>query len=393
MRLVGTRTDTSLDDTPHMAAAASHHNSAMQNAREKEKSGRLLRIGSNLLTVILLGLAYLLLLPSPIDPVAYQPPPKPEMKDVWAPNHKLRTAEAIATGKLRGPEDVAVDAKGRIYTGLADGRIVRIEESNQVHEFVNTGGRPLGLAFDAQGNLFVADALKGLLRVEPDGKMTTLVTEVDGQPLGFCDDLDVSRDGIVYFSDASTKFGNGDYLYDLLEGRPHGRLISYPTTSGETKVLLDQLYFANGVALSQNEDFVLVNETYRFRISRYWLKGPQAGQSDIFLDNLPGFPDNLTSNRQGKFWLALFTVRNDELDWLSPRPFLKRQLAKLPKRFWPAPDPYGLVVAIDGQGQVLESLQDPGGQAFREITAAHEQNGHLYLGSLSNDRIGRYKLP
>ena len=235
--------------------------------------------------------------------------------------------------------------------------------------------------------------MKGLLSIDPDGKITTLVTRAPNQPLGFADDVDVARDGTIYFSDASSKFGPNEYLYDMLEGRPHGRLLRYDPATHETTVLLGDLCFANGVALSRNEDFVLVNETYRFRIMRCWLTGERAGTSEVFVDNLPGYPDNITSNRQGVFWLALFTVRNDEADWLSPRPFLKSTLAKLPAFFWPKPQPYAFVVKLDENGQILDSFQDPTGKRLHAVTSAFERDGYLYLGSLYNDRIGKFKLP
>lgn len=364
-----------------------------ESASPTRPRGARRRILLIVVALIVLAVAYFLLSPSPIDPVAYQPEPAVPMTGPLAANTLLREAEAMAAGKIIGPEDIETDAQGRIVTGLEDGRIVFVSPGGQIEEFVNTGGRPVGMEFDPDGNLIVADAVRGLLQIAPDGAITTLITEVDGTPINFADDVDVDSDGVIYFSDASSKFGNGEYLYDLLEGRPHGRLISYDRRTGEAKVLLDGLYFANGIALSQDEDFVLVNETYRYRIQRYWLKGPRAGESEIFIENLPGFPDNITSNRQGKFWLALFTIRNETNDWLAPRPYVKSLLAKLPKAFWPAPEPYAFVVALDEDGNILESLQDPGGEKFHQITSAHERDGYLYLGSLTNDRIGRYRLP
>jgi sugar lactone lactonase YvrE len=136
-----------------------------------------------------------------------------------------------------------------------------------------------------------------------------------------------------------------------------------------------------------------VNETYRYRIVRYWLKGPQAGSYEVFIDNLPGFPDNISSSRKGTFWLALFTVRNDAVDKLHPFPFLKAQLSKLPKPLWPKAKPYGFVLALDESGKITQSLHEPTGNHLKEITSAREYAGHLYLGSLHNDRIGKFKLP
>ncbi|MCB1034455.1 MAG: SMP-30/gluconolactonase/LRE family protein, partial [Acidobacteria bacterium] len=210
---------------------------------------------------------------------------------------------------------------------------------------------------------------------------------------GFTNDLDVASDGTVYFSDASSRFGVDEYLYDLLEARPHGRLLAYDPASRKVRVLLDGLYFANGVALSRDEDFVLVNETYRYRILRYWLKGPRAGTSEVFAEALPGFPDGVSANRQGTFWVALFTVRNPLMDRLHPHPWAKSLLSKLPKAFWPKPAPYGLVLAMDEDGRILGSLQDPGGKRVREVTSVEEHEGTLYLGNLSGQGIARLPTP
>jgi len=102
---------------------------------------------------------------------------------------------------------------------------------------------------------------------------------------------------------------------------------------------------------------------------------------------------NISSNGQGTFWLALFTLRNETADKLHPFPFLKAQMSKLPKIFWPKPKPYGLVLALDEEGKIIQSLHEPTGKHVKEITSVREYGGHLYLGSLHNDRIGRYKLP
>ncbi|TFH40103.1 MAG: SMP-30/gluconolactonase/LRE family protein [Chrysiogenales bacterium] len=309
-----------------------------------------------------------------------------------APNSELHKAGLLALGKVDGPEDTAVDAEGRVYGGTRDGKVVRILGSGEVETFADTGGRPLGMMFDRAGNLIVCDAYKGLLSINEKGAITLLADSAGGVPFRFTDDLDIARDGTIYFTDASSKFRQSEYLFDLLEARPHGRFLSYDPRTGRTRVLLDGLYFANGVALSRNEDFALVNETYRYRVMRYWLKGPKSGTSDIFIDNLPGFPDNISSNRKGTFWLALFTVRNDIMDRLHPHPFLKKQMSKLPCFLWPKPAPCGLVLALDEGGSVRRSLHDPDGTHLKIITSAKEHRGHLYLGSLDNDRIGKYRL-
>ena len=334
-----------------------------------------------------------LFLPAPIDPAAYTPSKSQPLAGVLAPNNLLQMAELLALEKINGPEEVAVDSQGRVYGGTQDGKIMRLLPDGKLETFADTKGRPLGIQFDKNNNLIVCDSYKGLLSINPHGKINVLATSADNVPFKFTDALDISSDGTIYFTDASFKYGQNEYLYDLLESKPYGRFLSYNPATGQTKVLLKNLYFANGVALSQQEDFVLINETYRYRIVRYWLRGPKAGTHEIFIDNLPGFPDNISNNHKGKFWLALFTVRNEVMDILHPSPFLKAQMSKLPKFLWPKPKPYGMVLALNEKGEIIQSLHDPSGKYLKEITSAREYNGYLYLGSLHNDRIGKYRLP
>lgn len=311
------------------------------------------------------------------------------MDGVLAPNEDLTRAELLAKGKILGPEDFDFDSTGVIYTGTLDGKIVRIDPEQRVETFASTGGRPLGVRFDPRGNLIVVDVAKGLLSIARDGSITTLATSAEGRPFKLADALAVARDGRIFFSDATSYPLGENEIFEILEAKPFGRLLCYDPATQTTRVLLRDLYFANGVALSREEDFVLVNETYRYRITRYWLKGERSGTSDIFLDNLPGFPDNISTNDDGSFWLALFTIRKPLADMIHPYPFAKKLLARLPKFFWPKPAYYGLVVAVDARGRITRSLHDPTGQHLREITSVREHNGELYLGTLHDDHLGK----
>jgi sugar lactone lactonase YvrE len=341
---------------------------------------------------ILVIVAVVLAVPSPIDPVAWTPPPAPPMSGVMATNAALADAELIAEGQLQGPEDTAVDSQGRLYAGLQNGRVMRVGRDGRVEIFADTGGRPLGLAFAADGRLIVADAYKGLLAIDPRGLVQVLVREVDGMPLHCPDDLAIARDGRIYFSDASDRFEQPDFLLDLLESRPHGRLLRHDPASGKTEVLLKDLYYANGVALSHDERFVLINETYRYRISRYWLAGETAGSHDYFAENLPGSPDNLEADGNGTFWVALPSPRTAQTDELMPYPWIKAQIAKLPRALRPHGTRYGLVIAMDENGRILRSLQDPTGQRLSMITSVKRVGDVLYFGSLDGSGIGRLDI-
>ena len=157
-------------------------------------------------------------------------------------------------------------------------------------------------------------------------------------------------------------------------------------------MLLGNLYFANGIALSKNEDFVLVNETGRYRITRYWLKGEKAGTSDIFIDNLPGFPDGVSANRNGIFWLAIPSPRNPAMDNAHPSPWLKGVISKLPTFMQPSAILQGTVIGLNERGEVVRTLHDQDGDKVFMITSAEQVGDTLYLGSLEAPQIVRFKL-
>jgi sugar lactone lactonase YvrE len=343
-------------------------------------------------TILILAIIALFIYPSPVDSVAWNPPPAPQLSGVTAPNNLLASAELLAQGEIYGPEDVAVDQQGLIYAGTQDGLIKRVLADGTVETWANTGGRPLGLHFDADGNLIVCDAYKGLLSINPAGEISVLTTSVNGVPFGFTDDLDIASDGKIYFTDASSKWNQGNYILDLLETRPYGRFLVYDPADKTTTTLIDNMYFSNGVAISEHEDFVLVNETWRYRVVRYWLSGEKAGSHDIFIDNLPGFPDGISANRKGRFWIALPTPRLPAVDSMHPKPWLKNLSAKLPDWLKPKALEYGLILGLDEAGNIVTSLHDPEGKNLREITSVEEHGGYLYIGSLGNDRIGRFAL-
>ncbi len=341
---------------------------------------------------VVVASVYLFFWPGPIDPIGWTPPEPPPLTGDYAPNTDLEGVERIGSGVDWGPEDVAVDSKGRILGSMEHGRIVRFEPDGSRYEaLADTGGRPLGLDFDAEGNLMVADAHRGLLSVSEDGEITVLATEAGGIRFGLTDDVDVAADGTIYFSDASHKFPVTEGNLDLWEHGANGRLLSYEPASTETQVLLDGLYFANGVAVSPDQSFVLVCETWKYRIRRYWLTGPNQGETDIFIENLPGFPDGVSSNGRGMFWVAIFAPRNSRLDSLLPYPRLRKVLLRVG---WPSPEParYGFVLGLDGNGRVVRNLQDPTATYYDSITSVEEHESMLYLGSIAQDSIGRLPL-
>lgn len=343
--------------------------------------------------IVLLLLAsvalYLALWPVPVDPVAWNAPVDAGFTGPFARNERLRALELLPIGGDHGPETIAIDAQGRVHTGTKQGRILR-----DGRPWLSTGGRPLGLRFDRDGSLLVADALRGLLRVTPDGRVMTLAAGI-----GYPNSVDVSPAGDIYFTDSSTKFSprtwNGSYeasLLDILEHGGHGRLLACDPRTRETRTVLAGLNFPNGVAISPDGAFVLVAETGSYRVLRHWLAGPQKGRTEPLIENLPGFPDNLTAGRDGRYWIGLVSPRNRLLDRLSGWPRLRKAVQRLPGFIRPKAVAYGHLVAIDGNGRVLASLQDPEGR-YRLATGAAETEEYLYVSSLEMPALGRLRSP
>ena len=352
------------------------------------------RVGLCVAVILFAALAYLLLAPVPINPSAWTPPVAPTLTGQYQQNNRLGPVQKLPLGDGHKPEDVALDADGKIYAGFEDGRIVVLQpDGTQPRVFANTGGRPLGLAFDRAGNLIVADAIKGLLSVNKSGDVKVLAVDADGVKFGCLNDLDVGADGTIYFTEASNKFPMSQFTNDLLEHQPNGRLLALDPQNQKARTLLRDIYFANGVAVSPDQSFVLVAETGKYRVRRVWLKGPKLGQDDIFIDNLPGFPDGISSNGRDRFWVALVTPRQALFDrTLLPHPLLRKVVARLPKFLQPAAKRYSFVLALDQNGRVVENLQNGGGDCYAEISNVVEHNNTLYFGSIGEDTVGRFAL-
>src|SRR5262245_24448410 len=346
--------------------------------------------------------AYLCLWPVPAEPVSWQAQKPPGYTGAFAPNTRLSGLRMINTGRELGPEHIAIGPDGKLYAAMHSGNLVRMEPDGARQEvFANTGGRVLGFDFDAQGRMIAADAMKGLLAITPDGRVTVLADRVSpNDPIGYADAVVVAPDGAIYFTDASTRFSparwGGTYeasVLDVMEQSATGRVLAHDPATGKTRIVARGLSFANGIALSSDGHPLFVNETGRYRIwkidGRVSDLDVQSGspQAKVLLDNLPGYPDNLMRGRDGRIWVGLFKPRNAAADELAQRPFLRKVLLRLPRFLLPLGKSYGHVFAIDEDGRVTADLQDPSG-AYPETTGATETADRLYIHSLHARGIG-----
>jgi sugar lactone lactonase YvrE len=350
-----------------------------------------------LLAAVAVIAAYLLFWPTPLDPYAWTPPLDPGTGpgSPFRPTQPLRSDEDLAASVIQtkfndagrpvnfGPEDVAVrPGEGRVYTGIGDGSILSIDpESGETRFFANTGGRPLGVTFDASGDtLYVADAKLGLLSVDRAGSVTVLANAADGEPATFADNLDVAGDGTVWFSAPTREHTLEQVTLDVWDSRPSGRLLRYDPQTKTASVKLDNLFYANGIALAQDESFVLVAEFLAFRITRYWLSGDLAGTHDVFVDGLPGYPDNITRTPDGRFLVGLSLQRVPALDRQRPHPWMVKVIYRLPAFMKPKPQYPGYLMEFDATGRLLRFAADETQDVTAQVTA-----GAVLLGGGADD--------
>jgi sugar lactone lactonase YvrE len=348
--------------------------------------------------------AYLAFWPVPIAPVAWQAPPSPGYTGPHAANERLGAAQVITVAPEIGPEHIDFGPDGKLYTGVLSGAVLRMNaDGSGLETVVNTGGRPLGFDFTAEGQLVIADAIKGLLALQPDGTLRVLADSVDGDAIRFADAVVIATDGRMYFTDASRRFSPAELgtfdaaLLDVLEHSCTGRVLVYEPATGHTSVLMTGLCFPNGVALSGDERHLFIAETGEYRIwkveassrdldARALAAGGDA-RARVIAANLPGFPDNLTRSADGRLWTGLTKPRSSTVDGMADRPALRALTLRLPKSLWPVPPAYGHVIAFDEDGRVVADLQDPAGR-IAETSGVTEHDGRLYVHSLHAGAFG-----
>ncbi|XP_038154253.1 adipocyte plasma membrane-associated protein [Cyprinodon tularosa] len=366
----------------------------------------LLSLGGFLLLPLLV---IILILESPIHPEVFSLKDPPLMKGCWEPNQKLREAQRLYEDQILGPESIA-NIGDVLFTGTADGKILKLIGRRVVtvtrlgrlpcgsREDEPTCGRPLGIRVGPNGTLFVADAYLGLFEVNPTtGAATRLVSGgqvVAGRKLSFINDLTVTQDGKkVYFTDSSSRWQRRDYLQLIMEATADGRVLEYDAETKELSVVMENLRFPNGIQLLPNEESVLVAETTMARIRRVHVAGLNKGGMDTFVDNLPGFPDNVRPSSTGGYWVTMAAVRPNPgfsmLDFLSQRPWIKKFIFKLFSqdvlmKFVPR---YSLVAELHDGGVCSRSFHDAGGLVAAYASEAHEHDGKLYVGSFRSPYI------
>jgi sugar lactone lactonase YvrE len=344
---------------------------------------------------ITIGLAYLLLWPVPLEPEKYEPSPNPGLTGKFAPDQQLALAERLHLPEgAHGPEDIAV-LDGAIYTADVNGGLFRLSGS-RFEKVADLDGRPLGLDEGPDGALYIADSFRGLMRWSREGGLESLVSEIDDSPVVYANQVAVATDGTVYFSNSSDRFDpetmGGTKLTSVMtifEQSETGYVARW-SPDGRVEKIAEGFVYTNGLALSRDEDFLLIAETGRATVHRLWLTGDNKGQVEPFLENLPAYPDNIESGEGGSFWVAFASPRVPA-EALMPYPFLRKIVWRLGPSVRPAPIVHGIVAQFDADGSLIRVLQDSDGE-LGITSGARVVGDHLYIGLLEGNFAARLHL-
>ncbi len=323
-----------------------------------------------------------------VSPVRWQPPPVKPLPAFGPADLTVVPMPGDA------PEDIVVDADGALWTGLVDGRIVRIDPSGELKVVGKTAGRPLGMTVTHDGRLLICTSPGGLLSMDrATGHTEVLVDAVDFKPLNFCSNVVELADGTIYFTQSTAKFTYANFKGAIIEARGDGGLFRRDT-DGTVHTVLENLYFANGLTPTLDGSALAFAETQGRRLSKYWLTGPKAGTVTVLAEHLPNMPDNISTGSDGRIWVAMVTPRNTAADSLAPRlPLLRKLVWALPDKLQPQISPEVFAVAFDPDtGDAVAGVHMQRTD-FGVVTGLVEHDGRLWMSSIGFPAVAHCPVP
>ena len=330
-----------------------------------------------------------LMWPSPINAVYWDEPEPPTLTGALAPRPALDDARITQLGTAGTARSFVVTEDGTVFYGTATGEVRRRHYSSGADAVLaNFGNAPVADIDWINETRLGVTTPNGLYAVSTvNGESQRISAGVPGHPFGFAHDLAVAPDGRIYFTDSSTQNhtserGQNHHL-DMLENRPHGALYVWDPRTFRTRLAADRLYFPSGIAVASDYQSVYISERFRFRILRHWIEGPQAGDTEVFASNLPGFPDGLAADGQGRLFIAMPARRSQSLRTIRRNPWLARIVARLPGWLQPPTSRSDTFIAVldEASGDVIATLDETGQRTCQVSNLTISNSQDLWFGS------------
>ncbi|WP_320121765.1 SMP-30/gluconolactonase/LRE family protein [uncultured Sphaerochaeta sp.] len=206
-----------------------------------------------------------------------------------------------------------------VEMGEDAGCISIVDHNNRKKKQLVKTGRPNGLAIDSEGNIWVAESkTPSLLKINTEGKVTTVMQECAGTPLLFPNDLIFDADGLLYMTDSGilhTDFvHNGSIRPDYKNAEYNGKVFQINTKTNESYLIDDGLLFANGIAIGP-KGHLYVNETITGNIYQYEKSNGQYNRqkrslfANVLLDDGLVYyrgPDGMKFGESGKLYCTVY---------------------------------------------------------------------------------------
>ncbi|XP_002129191.2 adipocyte plasma membrane-associated protein-like [Ciona intestinalis] len=395
----------------------SNSSAGQKTAQKNAESFGVLAILLRVVTIISVTIGLLFAVGLNISPFTALPidderPALPMSEGVFAENERLTSG--IKINDLLGPESVVEDANNNLYTGLDDGRIVRIAPSNdgeigggqvktlfsgKLSGVYNTmpdknRTRPLGIRLK-ENVLYVADAAYGFLTLNlKTNALEVLVAPNDVTPvMRFPDDLVFSEEGkYLYLTDVSQTYDITNLAYSGLSGLCDGRVFRFNLKTKKIKTVVTGLCSANGIEVTHDGRHLLISETLRSRVRIVDTMTFKTKE----LVYLPAMPDNIRRNSKGTYWVAASNPRTGQSDYLQKYPIVRQaiggllthdQIIKTVNR------KANMLIEMDSTGKILQTLHDRDGALTHGFSQATElSDGRLALSGYSSNFLGILNL-
>jgi hypothetical protein len=344
----------------------------------------------------------------------------PPLDGALSPNDRLDACTPLGD-PLPDLDDVVAAKDGSVY--VSAGKKVlklggsRLADRSLVAEFEGEAG---GLAIHPDGRLLVCVAGRGLAALNPANPNPRWLESADGRGFAGLTSVTSAPDGRIFAVEGSTGRRPDQWRHDLIEKRSNGRLVACGSALDSAKVLLSDLPYPYGVAVSADGKELWLTEAWAHRLTRFALTGDGIGPREVVAPNLPGYPARLHLDAHGGFFLGLFARRTHLIEFvLKEDDFRKEMVETVAPDYWIAPafaggsdclEPmqigavkalgiqkpwapprsYGLLVHLDGDGNVTDSLHSRAGGRFHGVTGACDTQYGVLIAARGAGRLLLY---